>query len=148
MDPNDQPGPGGTGDGSSGPGAPADGSPPGADAPGGAAASGKSSTGLDDNVAGALCYLLGFLTGILFLVIEKDSEFVRFHAMQSTITFVGLFVLSFALGLVPLVNILAAFALPIVSLVVWVLAMLRAFRGERYKLPIAGDLTEQQLSRA
>ena len=49
----------------------------------------KSSTGLDPNLAAALAYLLGFLTGILFLVIEKDSKFVRFHALQSTMVFLG-----------------------------------------------------------
>jgi uncharacterized membrane protein len=48
---------------------------------------GRSSTGLDENVAGFFCYILGFITGIVFLVVEKRSSFVRFHAMQSTITF-------------------------------------------------------------
>ena len=51
----------------------------------------RSSTGLDENVAGFLCYLFGFVTGIVFLVVEKESRFVKFHAMQSTITFLGLF---------------------------------------------------------
>src|SRR5512141_1788646 len=62
----------------------------------------KSSTGLDENVAGFFCYLLGFITGIVFLVVEKRSSFVRFHAMQSTITFLGLFVVSMVIGVFPL----------------------------------------------
>lgn len=49
--------------------------------------SGKSSTGLDENIAGALAYVLGFVTGIFFLVVEKNSKFVKFHALQSTIVF-------------------------------------------------------------
>jgi uncharacterized membrane protein len=49
-------------------------------------------------VAGLLCYLLGFITGIVFLVVEKKSGFVKFHAKQSTITFLGLFVISTVLG--------------------------------------------------
>jgi len=51
----------------------------------------KSSTGLDENVAGFLCYLFGFITGIVLLVVEKESRFVKFRAKQSTITFLGLF---------------------------------------------------------
>ena len=54
----------------------------------------RSSTGLDENVAGFFCYLLGFITGIVFLVVEKRSGFVKFHAKQSTITFLILFVIS------------------------------------------------------
>ena len=63
-----------------------------------------SSTGLETNLAGALCYLLGILTAIAFLVIEKEDREVRFHAYQSLATFGGLLVLSFAAGLVPLVG--------------------------------------------
>jgi len=67
---------------------------------------GQSSTGLDENVAGLLCYLLGFITGILFLVVEKKSRFVKFHAMQSTITFLSLFVISVVLGWIPIIGLL------------------------------------------
>ena len=55
----------------------------------------KTSLGLDENVEALLSYILGWVTGIVFLVIEKNSKFVRFHAMQSTITFLGFTVLSF-----------------------------------------------------
>jgi uncharacterized membrane protein len=58
----------------------------------------RSSTGLDENVAGFLCYLFGFITGIVFLVVEKKSNFVKFHAMQSTITFLSLFIISMIIG--------------------------------------------------
>ena len=50
-----------------------------------------TSTGLDANLAGVLCYLLGFISGVAFLVLERQNGFVRFHAMQSTLTFLGLF---------------------------------------------------------
>ena len=66
----------------------------------------RSSTGLDENVAGFLCYLFGFVTGIVFLVVEKESRFVKFHAMQSTITFLGLFVISFIIGWIPIIGLL------------------------------------------
>ncbi|MDP3142898.1 MAG: hypothetical protein Q8N14_02985, partial [Candidatus Omnitrophota bacterium] len=54
---------------------------------------GKTSTGIEPKVAGLLSYLLGFITGVIFLLIEKENKFVRFHALQSIIVFGFLFVL-------------------------------------------------------
>ena len=107
---------------------------------------GRSSTGLDENMAGALSYFGLFVTGIFFLVVEKQSDFVRFHAMQSTLVFVGLFVLSFVVRIVPLLGGIVSALLYISVIAVWVLGMLKAFQGERYKLPVFGDLAERQLS--
>lgn len=59
----------------------------------------KTSSELDENVEGSLSYVLGWITGIVFSMIEKKSEFVRFHAMQSTITFLRFTILSIALSL-------------------------------------------------
>jgi uncharacterized membrane protein len=108
------------------------------------AASPKSSTGLDENLAAALTYLLGFITGIVFLVIEKDSKFVRFHAMQSTITFVGLWVLSLVVWMVPIVGWLVGLLLMPVTLILWIVLMFKAYQNERFKLPIVGDMAEQK----
>ena len=60
---------------------------------------GKTSSGMQANVAGLLCYLLGVITGIIFILIEKENKFVRFHAMQSIIVFGGLFVINMILFL-------------------------------------------------
>lgn len=103
-----------------------------------------TSTGLDPNLAALLSYLLGFVTGILFLVIERRSSYVRFHAYQSTVTFLGLVVLQFVCGFVPLIGWIASALLGVASLVVWVLMMVKAIQGERYKLPIVGDLAEER----
>ncbi len=105
----------------------------------------RSSTGLDENVAGFLCYLLGFITGIVFLVVEKKSRFVKFHAMQSTITFLGLFVISLVLGVIPIIHLLL-FPIWILSLILWLLLMVKALRGERYLLPIVGKMAEEKTS--
>ena len=86
----------------------------------------QSSTGLDENVAGFFCYLLGFITGIVFLVVEKKSSFVKFHAMQSTITFLGLFVISMILGMIPIIGLLA-YPIWILSLILWLLLMVKPF---------------------
>ena len=105
----------------------------------------RSSTGMDENVAGFLCYLLGFITGIVFLVVEKKSRFVKFHAMQSTITFLGLFVISLVLGVIPIIHLLL-FPIWILSLILWLLLMVKALRGERYLLPIVGKMAEEKTS--
>ena len=103
----------------------------------------KSSTGLDENVAAFFCYLLGFVTGIVFLVVERKSEFVRFHAMQSTITFLGVLVLSLILGMIPIIHLLV-FPLWILTLILWLLLMVRALRGDRTILPIVGKWIEKK----
>jgi uncharacterized membrane protein len=100
----------------------------------------RSSTGLDENVAGFFCYLLGFITGIVFLVVEKRSSFVKFHAKQSTITFLILLVISLVLGWIPIIG----FLVLILSLILWLLLMIKALRGERYMLPIVGKMAEEK----
>ena len=106
----------------------------------------RSSTGLDENVAGALCYFGLFVTGIFFLVVERQSDFVRFHAMQSTLVFVGLFVLSFVVRIVPLLGGIVSALLYLSVIGVWAYGMLKAFQGERYKFPVFGDLAERQIA--
>ena len=102
----------------------------------------KSSTGLEENVAGFLCYLLGFITGIVFLIVEKKSSFVKFHAKQSTITFLGLFVISLIIGWIPIIGTLIL----ILSLILWLVLMIKALQGKRYSLPIVGKMAEEKSS--
>jgi uncharacterized membrane protein len=103
----------------------------------------RSSIGLDENVAGFLCYLFGFVTGIVFLVVEKESRFVKFHAMQSTITFLGLFIISMIIGWIPIIGLLV-YPIWILSLILWLILMIKALRGERYSLPIVGKMAEEK----
>ncbi len=105
----------------------------------------KSSTGLEANLAGALTYVLGPITGILFLVLEKESKFVRFHAMQSTITFVALFVITLILSMIPILGWLLLLPLQLAILVLWIFLMFKAFKGEKFKLPTIGDMAERQV---
>jgi uncharacterized membrane protein len=93
---------------------------------------GGSSTGLDTKLASLLCYLLGFVSGLAFLLLEKEDQDVRFHAYQSTVTFLGLFVVSAAAQVVPILGPIIAFFLPLVSLVLWILL-------------IVGDWAEEQV---
>ncbi len=104
---------------------------------------GKSSTGLEENVAGFFCYLFGFFTGIVFLIVEKRSSFVKFHAMQSTITFLGLFVIMGILSFIPILNLLIV-PIWILVLILWLVLMVKALQGKRYALPIVGKMAEER----
>lgn len=108
----------------------------------------RSSTGLDANIAGALAYLFGFISGIAFLVLEKDSRFVRFHAMQSTIFSVAWIIGQVVFTAIPFIG--WVLLLPVwwaLGVVLWVFLMFKAFQNERYKLPYIGDIAEQQVNR-
>jgi len=106
----------------------------------------KSSTGMDENLAALLSYVLGFVTGIIFFVIEKESKFVKFHAMQSILVSAGLMILSFVLGLIPIIGWIAAILLGPVSLVLWIILMVKAYKHVWFKLPVVGEIAEKQAS--
>ncbi len=98
-------------------------------------------TGLPKNTAAALCYLLGWITGLVFLLIEKDDKFVRFHAMQSIVTF-G--VLNIAV-MVPVVGWMLSPLVMILGFILWLVCMLKAYQGEKFKIPVVGDFAEKQV---
>jgi uncharacterized membrane protein len=105
----------------------------------------KTSSGMDENLAGALTYALGWITGALFLVTEPANAFVRYHAWQSVIVFGALSIAWFVSVSVLVVGWFVAFViLPPLSVFLWLLLMYKAYQGERYKLPVAGDLAEQR----
>jgi uncharacterized membrane protein len=115
----------------------------------------KSSSGLEANIAAALSYLLGPITGVIFFAIEKESPFVRFHAMQSIVTGVAVFALWIVYSIIASVLLVIPFlgwivllllwaAMTLGLLVLWVLLMIKAFQGDRFKLPYLGDIAEKQ----
>jgi uncharacterized membrane protein len=101
----------------------------------------------NENIMGAVAYLFGAVTGIIFLLIEKESKFVRFHAMQSTILFGALFVVSIVSPIVPVLGAIVAFLLGIAGFILWIVCMWKAFQGEMYKVPYVGELAEKQLAK-
>lgn len=101
----------------------------------------------NENVLGAVAYLFLFISGIVLLLVEKNSKFVRFHAMQSTVLFGGLFVVNLGLGFIPLLGWLAGFILSLAAFVLWLVLMWKAFSGEMYKVPYVGDIAEKQLAK-
>jgi uncharacterized membrane protein len=102
-----------------------------------------TSTGLSPNIAGLLCYVAGWITGIIFLVLEQRNRFVRFHAAQSIVTFGTLTVAGIILGLIPVVGDAFSWAIGIIGFIVWIIMMVKAANGEWYKLPWAGDVAEK-----
>jgi len=104
---------------------------------------GTTDTGIKPNVAGLLAYLLGFVTGLVFLLIEKSNKFVRFHAMQSIVVFGVIFMVQWIVSFVPGVGIVVSGLLSILGVALWVILMVKAYQGERYKLPWAGEIAEK-----
>jgi uncharacterized membrane protein len=108
----------------------------------------SSGTKLEPKIAGLLCYVLGWITGLIFFLIEEKDEFVRFHAVQSMIVF----------GAWTIIEIVVASILYAIShsgggifssiwsvfgVVLWIVLMIKAYQGKRFKLPVSGDLAEK-----
>ena len=104
----------------------------------------KTGSGLQQNVAGLLCYVLGWITGIIFLIVEKENKFIHFHAVQSIVVFGVYSVLSIIFGWIPAIGLFLNSLLGIFAFILWIVLMLKAYQGQLYKLPIAGDIAENQ----
>ena len=102
-----------------------------------------SESGLQQNVAAMLCYMFGWLSGLIFLFIDK-RPFVRFHAMQSLILFGGIHILHMVLAwvLMPVLPLLIVILglLTLASPVLWILLMFKAYKFQWYRLPLIGDI--------
>ncbi len=111
-----------------------------------------ATSGMSENVAATLCYVLGWITGIIFFLIDK-RPYVRFHAAQSIVTFGGLHLIRIVLGMIFGVGfffgghwggfgigLLLISCIGILAFVLWIVCMIKAYQGERFMLPIAGDI--------
>ncbi len=101
----------------------------------------STSLGMRARTAGWLCYLFGWVTGLIFFLLERENRFVRFHAMQSLLFFGILSVLEGVFSYVPFFGPIGG-ALGLVMFIGWIVMMVKAHRGEYYKLPLFGDLAE------
>jgi uncharacterized membrane protein len=108
-------------------------------------------TGLADNVAGMLAYVT-IIPAIMFLVMEpyNKNRFIRFHSFQCIFFSIALFAIWIALFILAVIPFLGLITLPlhlllaIGSLVIWIILLMKANQGLKYKLPIIGDLAEKQ----
>ncbi len=105
----------------------------------------KTSMGLEPNLAGLLCYVLGWVTGIIFFILEKEDKFVRFHAMQSIVTFGIITVASIIFSFIPIIGAIIGWLLSILALILWIVLMVKAYQGQKYKLPWVGDFADKQV---
>jgi uncharacterized membrane protein len=105
----------------------------------------KTSLGLDENLEALLAYLLIWLTGIIFYLLEKKSKFVKFHALQSTIAFLALQIVGMLFGLIPIFGVFFAGIVGLVTIIAWIVCMIKAYQGEWFKLPFAGELAEKKV---
>ncbi|MCK5258796.1 MAG: hypothetical protein KAJ69_04690, partial [Thermoplasmatales archaeon] len=123
----------------------------------------KSAMRLEENVASALCYVLIWLTGIIFFFMEKENKTIRFHAMQSILTFIPLSILGWILGWIgaPSVGwgsygyygysynpgipalLWLSWAIWAITGLLWLILVFKAYKGEKFKLPVIGDIAEK-----
>jgi len=119
----------------------------------------SSQSGLAENVAGLLCYVLGWITGLIFFLTDK-RPFVRFHAAQSIVVFGALMIIRIAIGMMfvtgGLMGVGAGFSLGVMlywlisvaGLILWILLMVKAYQGERYRLPIAAEFADKLVGKS
>ena len=115
---------------------------------------GPAAGGMTENLAGALCYILGLLTGILFLVLApyNQSKFVRFHAFQAIffhVAWIGLWIVEMIISIalpwgLHILSSLIWLGIALGGLCLWLFLMYKAYSNEKFKLPIIGDLAEKQ----
>ena len=103
----------------------------------------KTSTGLPENVAGLLCYVLGWVSGIVFLIIEPENKFIRFHARQSIIVFGILSLAGIALSPIPFIGPFFGWIIYTTAFILWIVLIVMAVQGKLYKLPWVGDLAQR-----
>jgi uncharacterized membrane protein len=114
----------------------------------------SAQSGMSENVAGFLCYLLGWITGLIFFLIDK-RPFVRFHAAQSMVVFGGLHIINIALGIFFGAGMMfrggfGAFGMgaalygliSLVGLILWILLMVKGYQHEKFEVPIAGGIAK------
>lgn len=122
--------------------------------PSGGGGAAQTSTGLDPKLAGMLCYILGLITGLIFFLVEKANRTVRFHAAQSIVFSVATIVLWIVLFIVGIMMHQISWTLGnlfgIVTTLVWlgifilwIVLLIKGYSGERWKLPVLGDVAER-----
>lgn len=108
---------------------------------------GKSSTGLDENMAGVLCYLFWWVSGLIFAVLETRSKYVRFHALQSIYVLGAISLSAIILNWIPFIGPVLSWLVWSVGVVLWIILMVKAYQGEMFKMPWAGKHAEAWVTR-
>lgn len=110
-------------------------------------------SGLAPNIASMLCYLCTFVTGIVFLIIEKDNKDVKFHAWQAIFlggAYFASWIVFMVLAFIPYVGIVSGILSIVVYIglfVIWLISMIKAYQGQRWLIPVIGPMAEQQANK-
>jgi len=102
-------------------------------------------SGLSDNAAGALAYVT-FIPAIIFLIVEpyNKNSYIKFHSWQSIFLAIASFAVNIVLTIIPIIGWILIPFVGLAFLVIWIIVLIKAWKGERYKLPFIGDLAEKQ----
>jgi len=100
---------------------------------------------LTPNITGVLCYLGVWVTGIIFFILEQKNKWIRFHAAQSIVVFGGLGIITAIFHWIPFIGWAITVIIWIIGVILWLVLMSKAYNGELYKLPLAGDIAEMMV---
>ena len=117
--------------------------------------SGGGGSGLAPNIASMLCYICMPITSIVFMLMEKENKDVQFHAWQGTTFGVGWIVVVVALNILSMIlvriagvlGVIMSILVPVLGLgvfVLWIICLVKAYQGERWKIPYIGDFAEKK----
>lgn len=105
---------------------------------------GKTSIGMEPNLAGLLAYVAGWLTGLIFVLVEKENRFVKFHAIQSIGLSIVFIVLSSVMAMIPGIGPILVPLLYLAGLAGWIICMVKAYQGQWFQLPVLGEFAMKQ----
>ena len=103
----------------------------------------QEGTGLSETTAGILCYVLGWITGIIFLILEPNNKYIRFHAFQSIIVFGTITVILMIFGWIPFIGVVINAIVGAAGFILWIFLIIQASQNKKYKLPYAGEYAEK-----
>ena len=107
--------------------------------------------GIDQGAEALLAVLFGWLSGIVFLLVESNNEYVRFNAFQAVLVYAAVFVVGIVSGFIPIIGWMVGLAMLPITFILWFVLLIKAYKGgatgERFKLPIIGDLAEEHIDK-
>ncbi|PKM93406.1 MAG: hypothetical protein CVU84_15575 [Firmicutes bacterium HGW-Firmicutes-1] len=108
---------------------------------------GQSSLGMGENVAALLAIIFSPISSIVILVLEKDSKFVKFHAIQAIALSVVIIVLNIVLGFIPILGWIVLFFVNLGAFVLWIIVLIKAYQGEWFEIPLVGKFSMEQVNK-
>ena len=107
----------------------------------------KSGSGLPKNTAAALSYVLGFVTGIVFLILEPGDSYVRYHAAQSIALSVAWFGGWIILTIIPVIGWILLPFWGLLMFVLWLVSIVKALNGEKFEIPVIGEYAKKMFGK-